>query len=110
MSDTHKKLQYGNKYNHWKFWDLVRELHYFSFSHPNPNHNPTYLPKHEVLSPNNQFYQHIWYVEYYSVHALHGVKSEISLDTGVGMLGWRKWNKRVIILCGHNQQSLLHPF
>jgi len=51
--------------------DLVVDLNYFSFSYPNanPNPNPTHLPKHEFLSPNNQFYQRIWYVEYYSVHA-----------------------------------------
>jgi len=49
--------------------DLVVDLNYFPFSHPNPNPNPTHLPKHEFTSPNNQFYQHIWYVEYYSVHA-----------------------------------------
>jgi len=30
----------------------------FPFSHPRPTH----LPKHEFLSPNNQFYQRIWYV------------------------------------------------
>jgi len=30
MSDTHNKLQYGNKYNH--ILDLVLELKYFSFS------------------------------------------------------------------------------
>jgi len=45
--------------------DLVLKLNYFSFSHP----NPTYLPKYKFVSPNNQFYQRIWYVEYYSVHA-----------------------------------------
>jgi len=41
----------------------------FSFSHPNPKPNPTHLPKHESLSPNHQFSQHIWYEEYYFVHA-----------------------------------------
>ena len=35
MSDTHNKLQYGNKYNHWKLLDLVLDLNYFSFSNPN---------------------------------------------------------------------------
>jgi len=37
---------------------------HFSFSHPNPTH----LSKHEFSRPNNQFYQRIWHVEYYSVH------------------------------------------
>ena len=66
--------------------DLVVDLKYFSFSHRNRNNNLTHLPKHEFLSPNTQFCQRIWYVEYYSVYA--GVvwsqifrKSEISLDT-----------------------------
>jgi len=44
--------------------DLVVDLNYFSFSHPNPTH----LPKHEFPSPNNQFSQRIWFVEYHSVH------------------------------------------
>jgi len=51
MSDTHNKLQYGNNYSHWKFLDLVLDLHYFYFSNPNPN--PTHLPKDQTLSPNN---------------------------------------------------------
>jgi len=42
---------------------------YFSNFHTNPYPNPTYLPKYEFPSPNNQFYLRIWYVEYYSVHA-----------------------------------------
>ena len=42
MSDTHNKLQYGNKYNHWKIMNFVLDLNYFSFS----NANPTHLPKH----------------------------------------------------------------
>jgi len=66
--------------------DLVVGLNYFYFSYPNPN--PTHLPKHEFLSPNNHFYQRIWYVECYSVHAYtvwsqKFRKSEISLDTGL---------------------------
>jgi len=36
MSDTHNKLQYGNKYNHWKILDLALHLNYFSVSNPNP--------------------------------------------------------------------------
>jgi len=47
----------------------VVDLNYFSFSRPNPNPNATHSPKHEFLSPNHQFYQRIWYVQYYSVHA-----------------------------------------
>jgi len=43
-------------------------LTYFSFSNPNPNLNPTHSPKHEFLSPNNQFYHLICYVEYQSVY------------------------------------------
>jgi len=59
----------------------------FFFSHRNPYPNPTHLPKHEFLSANTQFYQRIWYVEYYSVHAYmvwsqKFRKPEISLDTG----------------------------
>jgi len=73
MSDTRNKLQYGKN---WKILDLVLDLNYFCFS------NPTHSPKHQTLSPNNQFSRRIWYAEYYSVHA-HGVKSEISLDTGI---------------------------
>jgi len=33
-----------------------------------PHRNPTHLPKHEFLNRYNQFYQRIWYFEYYSVH------------------------------------------
>jgi len=82
MSGNHNKLQHGNNFNHWQFSDLV-----VSFSYPNPNPNPTHLPKHEFLSHNNQFYQRIWYVEYYSVHVYmvwsqKFRKSEILLDTG----------------------------
>jgi len=40
--------------------DLVLDLSYSSFSHPNPN--PTHLPKHEALSPNHQLSQRIWCV------------------------------------------------
>ena len=52
-----------------------------------PNRNPTHLPKHEFLNRYNQFYQRIWYFEYYSVHVYMVWsqkirKSEISLDTG----------------------------
>ena len=66
MSDTHK-LQYWKNYSHWKLLDLVLDLNYISFSNPNPN--ATHSPKHHTLSPNHQFSKHIWYVEYYSVHA-----------------------------------------
>ena len=69
MSSTHNKLLHGNNFNHWKFSDLVIDLNYFSFSYPNPNPNPMHLPKHEFLTPNNQFYQRIWCVEYYFLHA-----------------------------------------
>jgi len=83
MSGTHNKLQHGKKFNHWKISDFVVDLNYLSFSHPNLTH----LPKHEFRSPNNKFYQRIFYVEYQSVHA-HMVwsqkfrKSEILLGTG----------------------------
>jgi len=53
----------GNNYNHWKILDLVLDLNYFS------SPNPTHLPKHQTLSPNRQFSQCIWYVEYYFVYA-----------------------------------------
>jgi len=46
MSDAHNKQQYRNYYNHWKILDLVLDLNYISFSNPNPNTNPTHLPKH----------------------------------------------------------------
>jgi len=74
-------------FHQWKFSDLVRDLNYVLFSHPNPYPNSTYLPKHEFVSPNNQFYQRIWYVEHSSVNAYmvwsqKFRKSEISLDTG----------------------------
>ena len=36
MSDTYKKLQYGNNYNHWKILDVVANLNYISFSDLNP--------------------------------------------------------------------------
>jgi len=49
--------------------DLVVDLNYVSFSLPKSKPNPTHLPKHEFLNPNNQFYQRIRYVEHYSVHA-----------------------------------------
>jgi len=65
MSDTHNKLQNGNNYKHWKILDLVLDLNYFSFSNPDPNTNPTHLPKHQTLSPNHQCSQRFWYVEYY---------------------------------------------
>ena len=69
MPGTHNKVLHGNNFNHGKFSDLVIDLKYFTFSYRNRNPNPKHLPKHEFLSPNNQFYQRIWYVEYYSVYA-----------------------------------------
>ena len=56
-----------------------------SFS--NCNINPTHLPQHQILSPNHQFSQRIWYVECCSAHThLAWIqkfrKWEISLDTG----------------------------
>ena len=45
MSDTHNKLQQWNNDNHWKILDLVLDLNYISYSHPDPNSNPTHLPK-----------------------------------------------------------------
>jgi len=69
------------------FWVCLFPQKIFFFS-LNPNPNPTHLPKHESLSPNHQFSQRTWYVEYYSVHA-HLVwsqkfrKSAISLDIGL---------------------------
>ena len=43
MSDTHKKLQYGKNYNHWKIFTLVLDLNYIYF--PNPNPKATNLSK-----------------------------------------------------------------
>jgi len=34
--------------------DLVLDINYFSFSHPNKYPNPTHLSKHQTLSPNHQ--------------------------------------------------------
>jgi len=84
MSDTHNKRYYGNKFNHWKLLDFVLDLNYFSFSNPNPN--PTNLPKHETLRPNHQFFQRIWKVECYSVHAhmAWSQKFRLTLATSVG--------------------------
>jgi len=67
--------------------DLVFDLKYFSFSHYDPNPNPTHLPKHESLSPNHQFSQRILCAKYSSVHAYMTWRqkfctSEISHDTG----------------------------
>jgi len=109
MSGTHDKLYHGNKFHHWKFSDLVLDLNYFSFSHHNPYPNPTYLPKHEFLNPNNQFHQRIWYAEYYSVHAYmvwsqKFRKSEISLDTGVQVSG----EISDFEPCAHVQSNILH--
>jgi len=86
MSDSQNKLQCRDNYNHWKILDLMLDLNYFYFSNPNPN--PTYLPKCQTLSPNHQFSQRYWCVEYYSVHVCMAWshkfrKSENSLDTGM---------------------------
>jgi len=67
--------------------DLILHFNYFSFSNRNINSNQTRLTKHQILSPNHQFSQRIWYVECCSVHAHMAWsqkfrKSEISLDTG----------------------------
>ena len=45
MPDSNSKEQNGNNYNHWKILDLVLDLNYFSFSHPNQYPNPTHLSK-----------------------------------------------------------------
>ena len=55
MSGTHNKLQQGNNFNQWKFSHFDFSLNYSSFSNPTPTH----LPKHDFLSPNNQFYKRI---------------------------------------------------
>ena len=54
MSDTHQ--------------GLILDFNYFSFSNCSMNPNPIHLPKHQSLSPNHQFSQHILYVECCSVH------------------------------------------
>jgi len=38
---------------------LNLRLQLFSFSNCNLNPNPTHLPKHQILSPNHQFFQRI---------------------------------------------------
>jgi len=48
---------------------LNLRLQLFSFSNGNTNPNPPHLPKHQILSPNHQFSQHILYVECCSAHA-----------------------------------------
>jgi len=88
MSGTHNKLQHGNNFNHWKFSDLVLDLNNFSFSHPNPHPNTTYLPKHEFPSPNNQVCQRILYAEYYSVLAYMVWSQKCRLTPG-GKLNWK---------------------
>ena len=45
--------------------DLVLDFNYFYFANPNSTH----LPKQQTVSPNHQFSQRIWYVEYYYVRA-----------------------------------------
>ena len=54
-------------------WKLLppnnSRLHLFPFSNCDINPNPTYLPKHQMLSPNHQFSQRSQYVECCSVHA-----------------------------------------
>jgi len=77
-----RKLQYRNYDKHKKILDLVLDINYISFSNPKPNLNPTHLPKHQTQSLNHQFSQRIWHVAYDCACA-HGVKSEISLDTGL---------------------------
>ena len=61
-----------------------------------PKLNPTHLPKHQTLSPNLQFSQRIWYVEYHPVHA-HMAWSQkfcltleliFSRKVGVGVIFW----------------------
>jgi len=47
--------------------DLTLQL--VSFSNGNLNPNPTRLTKHQILSPNHQFSQRMWYEECFSVHA-----------------------------------------
>ena len=47
MSDAYNKLQYENKYRHWKILDLVVNLNYIYFSNPNPN-----LTWHTYLNTN----------------------------------------------------------
>jgi len=68
MSGTYNKPYHGKNFNHWKFFGLSSWPQLFFFFLPNPNPSPTQLPKHEFLSPNNQFYQRIWDVECYFVH------------------------------------------
>jgi len=59
---------------------LNLRLQLFSFSNCDIKPNLTHLPKHQILSPNHQFSQRIWYVECCSVHA--HMAWNISLDTG----------------------------
>jgi len=47
MSGTYNKLQYENKYIHWRILDLVVYLNYIYFSNPNPN-----LTWHTYLNTN----------------------------------------------------------
>jgi len=84
MPGTHSKLWYRNDFSHWRYLDLVLDLNNFLFL--TLTKKTTHLLKHESLSPNHQFCQGIWYVEYYSVHdhmawSQKFRKSEMSLDT-----------------------------
>ena len=69
-----------------KYWTQILDFNYFSFCNCNINPNLTHLPKHQILGPNHQSSQHIWYVECCSVHAHMAwsqkfCKWDISLDT-----------------------------
>ena len=66
-----------------KCTDLVLDLIYFCFSNPNPTH----LPKHQTPTPNHQFYLLCTIL---LCARAHGVKTEISLDTGYARYGWSR--------------------
>ena len=61
---------------------------YFYFSNCSINPNPTYLPKHQPLSPNHQFSQRIWYRERCSVHAHMAWGQEFRKSKN---FSWHRW-------------------
>jgi len=83
-------LQFENNYNHWKILDLILDLNCFSFSNPNPKH----LPKHQ-LSPNHQFSQRTWYVEYNSMH-VHMVWSQKFRKSEIWQVRNFAWHRQFI--------------
>jgi len=101
ITDTNNKLLRGNNFIHWKTLDLVLDLNYFSLSNPDPNPNPTHLPKHQVLSPKHQFSQGIWYVEYFFAHVPMAWSHKFRLTPALSdtVCGEQAVEKKLIFKC-----------